>query len=443
MKTMNQKQALDILKMGNNVFLTGPAGSGKTYVLNQYISYLKEHNVAIGITASTGIAATHINGMTIHSWSGIGIKDVLHEKDLKALLEKVHLRMRFIYAKVLIIDEISMLHGYRLDMVDKVCRAFTFKDEPFGGLQVIMCGDFFQLPPITRPGEKGGFAYEAEVWNNMNLKVCYLDEQYRQADGSFLSVLNDIRNSRVTEDTIDLLTSRLNKDIDNTTVPTKLFTHNVDVDTINATELTHIDTHSYVFRMSGTGKKELIDVMKKACLAPEELVLKKGAIVMFVKNNYDKGYVNGTLGEVIDFGLENYPIVRTLDGREIQAKPEAWAVEDEGVIKAEVKQVPLRLAWAITIHKSQGMSLDAAVIDLSKSFVPGMGYVALSRVRTLEGMKLTGINNMALMVNPDVSEMDKEFHSLSDDAQGELYKLVDSEKEDRQLKYIRSIRGKK
>nr|MBP9687908.1 hypothetical protein [Candidatus Woesebacteria bacterium] len=222
-----------------------------------------------------------------------------------------------------------------------------------------------------------------------------------------------------------------------------LFTHNVDVDTINATELTHIDTHSYVFRMSGTGKKELIDVMKKACLAPEELVLKKGAIVMFVKNNYDKGYVNGTLGEVIDFGLENYPIVRALDGREIQAKPEAWAVEDEGVIKAEVKQVPLRLAWAITIHKSQGMSLDAAVIDLSKSFVPGMGYVALSRVRTLEGMKLTGINNMALMVNPDVSEMDKEFHSLSDDAQGELYKLVDSEKEDRQLKYIRSIRGKK
>lgn len=441
---MNQKQALDILKMGNNVFLTGPAGSGKTYVLNQYIDYLKSHNVAIGITASTGIAATHINGMTIHSWSGIGIKDKLFEKDMKALLEKVHLRMRFIYAKVLVIDEISMLHGYRLDLVDQVCRAFSFKDEPFGGLQVIMCGDFFQLPPITRPGERGGFAYEAEIWNKMDLKVCYLDEQYRQADGSFLSILNDIRNSRVTEDTIDLLNSRLNKDIENMEVPTKLFTHNIDVDSINATELTHIDSHSYVFRMSGTGKKELVDVMKKACLAPEELTLKKGAIVMFVKNNYDKGYVNGTLGEVIDFSLDNhYPIVKTLDGREIEAKPEGWAVEDEGVIKAEVKQVPLRLAWAITIHKSQGMSLDAAVIDLSKSFVPGMGYVALSRVRTLEGMKLTGINNMALMVNPDVSEMDKRLRELSDEALSELFSLDESGKQEKQTNYIKSIQGKK
>lgn len=157
---MTQDEAMDLLKMGHNVFLTGPAGSGKTYLLNKYIEYLKEKEVSVGITASTGIAATHLNGMTIHSWSGIGIKDKLEKQDINDLKNRIYLQIRFSLVKVLIIDEISMLHGYRLDMVDQVCRAFKTGSEPFGGLQVVMCGDFFQLPPVARDGEDDSFVYK-------------------------------------------------------------------------------------------------------------------------------------------------------------------------------------------------------------------------------------------------------------------------------------------
>jgi ATP-dependent exoDNAse (exonuclease V) alpha subunit len=146
---VNQKQALDILKMGNNVFLTGPAGSGKTYLLNQYITYLKSHQIPVGITASTGIAATHMGGTTIHSWSGMGIRDEMTAQDMGELFKRQYLRNRFLHTKVLIIDEISMLHAHQLDIVNKILKTFKGNDLPFGGLQVILCGDFFQLPPIT------------------------------------------------------------------------------------------------------------------------------------------------------------------------------------------------------------------------------------------------------------------------------------------------------
>ncbi len=412
---MTQEEALKILKLGYNVFLTGPAGSGKTYVLNQYIKYLKEKEIQVGVTASTGIAATHLNGMTIHSWSGIGIKDHLSEKDIALLLKRVPLRLRFLDVKVLIIDEISMLHGYRLDMVDYICRLFKQNSEPFGGLQVVMCGDFFQLPPVTRGEEDGGFAYTSNVWQEMDLKVCYLEEQFRQSDDTFLKVLNDIRNNNVSEDTLNYLMGRYNQEVEGFVNPTKLYTHNLDVDTINSSELSKISGTEHLYKMSGTGKKELVELLAKSCLAPEKLILKKGALVMFVKNGFDKGYVNGTLGEIVGYEDDTeYPIVKVKNGREIVARPEDWIIDDEGVVKAQVSQIPLRLAWAITVHKSQGMSLDAAVIDLSKSFVPGMGYVALSRVRTLKGMKLVGFNNMALRVNMEVLQMDERMRENSE-----------------------------
>jgi len=421
---MTQQEALQIMKLGNSVYLTGAAGSGKTYVLNQYIDYLRRNKVSMGITASTGIAATHINGMTIHSWSGIGIKDSLAGSDIDALLDKPHLRMRFLSTKVLIIDEISMIHAYRLDMIDKVCKAFKYNDKPFGGLQIIMCGDFFQLPPVTRGSEDGSFVYKSEVWNSMDLKVCYLEEQHRQQDGPFLHVLNDIRNNDVTEDTMNYLASRFEQDIEGFDSPTKLYTHNIDVDSINQKHLQVLNETPHAHKMSSTGKADLVEILRKSCLAPENLVLKIGAAVMFVKNNFEAGYVNGTLGKVIGFSSQNYPIVKTFDGKTITATPDSWAVEVEGMVKAEITQVPLRLAWAITIHKSQGMSLDAAEIDLSKSFLPGMGYVALSRVRTLAGMKLVGFNNMALRVNAEVLEVDRQLKDLSTFSEDYLHDLT-------------------
>ena len=173
--------------------------------------------------------------------------------------------------------------------------------------------------------------------------------------------------------------------------------------------------------MVSRGDLELVAELKQACLAPEELILKKGAVVMFVKNNVDKGYVNGTLGVVIDFDKENnYPIVETKNGRTI-AEPEEWSIEDDDdQVLAAIVQVPLRLAWAITVHKSQGMSLDCAEIDLSKAFIEGMGYVALSRVRTLSGIKLMGLNELALKVNQEIIESDVGFRNASDEARVSL-----------------------
>ncbi|MCK5084727.1 MAG: hypothetical protein KAQ64_03665, partial [Candidatus Pacebacteria bacterium] len=205
----------------------------------------------------------------------------------------------------------------------------------------------------------------------------------------------------------------LKKQINCSIKPTKLYTHNLDVDAINGFELSKIQEKEKIFDMSSDGLSVIVASLKKNCLAPEELKLKIGAVVMFVKNNFRKGYVNGTLGEIIGFDEDNLPIVKTKLGREIVAEQTSWGIEQKGQVVASISQIPLRLAWAITVHKSQGMSLDAAEIDLSKSFERGMGYVALSRVRQLDGIKLMGINQMALRVNEQIVEKDKEFKELS------------------------------
>jgi len=415
---MKQDTAFRILKAGYHVYLGGSAGTGKTHLLNRFIQHLKDQMVEVGVTASTGIAATHLGGVTIHSWSGLGIRDELSRDDLKKLKKKHYLRARIKKAEVLIIDEISMLSADQLDMVDEICREFRRNDLPFGDMQVVLCGDFFQLPPISRHNEAPRYAYDSNVWQQMNIKICYLDEAHRQNDPQFLSILEEIRSNKVSQKSRDLLEGRRNQPIKNYT--TKLYTHNVNVDRINRDQLERIDEEAHLYSMSDDGIEALVGTLKKHCLAPDHLVLKKGAKVMFVKNNFDKGYVNGTLGEVIGFDPDRNPIVKTNEGLKITVKPVSWAIEENDEIKAEIKQMPLRLAWAITIHKSQGMSLDAAEIDLSKSFVRGMGYVALSRVKSLNGIHLWGLNEMALAVDPDVIELDQRLREASRDAEEEF-----------------------
>jgi hypothetical protein len=432
---MTQEQALDILKFGHNVFLTGPAGSGKTHVLNEYITYLRERNINVAVTASTGIAATHIGGQTIHSWSGIGIKNSLTEQDLDDLEQKKPLFKRFDQTSVLVIDEISMLGAHQLDMVDQVARQLRHSLLPFGGIQVIFTGDFFQLPPV---GRDSSYAFDSNVWRKHPPLVCYLTSQYRHNDESLTKVLSDIRQQNITPSTHATLTTRTGVALETDT--TKLFTHNIDVDSLNEGALEQVDGESEVYDMSSSGSSSYVESLKKGCLAPERLVLKVGAKVMFVKNDPAGQFVNGTLGTVVELG-EYAPTVETINGEHIEAEPLEWAYHVNDVKKASITQVPLRLAWAITIHKSQGMTLDAADIDLSKTFTPGQGYVALSRVRSLKHLSLRGFNDKSLEVDNRVVEIDQQLQGRSQAAVDRLKALTQKNISDRQTAFIKAAGG--
>lgn len=429
---MQQDDALSLLKMGKNVFLTGAAGSGKTYVLNQYINYLKEHNVQVAVTASTGVAATHLHGTTIHSWSGIGVKETISVHDLEQLQKNKRIKSNYKKTKILIIDEISMLHKHQLDMVDTIARYLLDCDQAFGGIQVVLCGDFFQLPPVSfsAKDKEKQFAYEASVWSDKNFLVCYLHEQHRQGNDSLLTVLNDIRSGTAGEHTKIHLRTRYKKEPQGATKATKLYTLNVNVDLINESELANIQGQEKTFTMVSEGFGALVEGLKRNCLAQEQLKLKIGAEVMFIKNHPKGTYVNGTQSVVVGFekGRDAWPIVKTYGNQIITAYPEDWIYEDNGVARARITQVPLRLAWALTIHKCQGMTLDAAEIDLGDAFEPGMGYVALSRVRSLNGLKLINLNEMALKVHPKILQHDRIFKDNSSAVVKYLHGLSEEEK---------------
>ena len=410
---MRQTQALTILLDGRSAFLTGPPGAGKTYVLNEFVRRATRAGRSVAVTASTGIAATHIGGTTIHSWSGLGIRDSLSTHDHDWLKANDRLRKRYNAVDVLVIDEISMLHGARLDMVDEACRLLRDRpDEPFGGLQVVLVGDLFQLPPVTRGSALADFAHTSAAWQALNPAICYLSEQHRQSGDALLELLEAMRSGDLYQSHIDALLSRRGVQPAHGVPVTKLFTHNVDVEAINQRQLQALPAAAKHFSMQSKGSKAKVEQLKSGVLAPEELDLKLGAEVMFVANDFAAGFVNGSRGSVIGFD-DNLPRVQLLTGRTIKVEPHTWTLAEDGRTRAEVAQLPLRLAWAITIHKSQGMSLDAAQIDLSKSFTPGMGYVALSRVRTLDGVYLEGINALALKLHPDIQEFDHHLRRAS------------------------------
>src|SRR3989339_699203 len=426
---MTQEETLAVLKTGKNVFLTGEPGSGKTHTINAYVSYLRSRGIEPAITASTGIAATHLGGMTIHSWSGIGIKKTLSRSELKEICERDRLVRRVLGTNVLLIDEISMLDANTLSLVDLVCRTLRKNDTPFGNLQTVFVGDFFQLPPVSRGDETPPlYAFQAEVWTSANPLVCYLSEHHRQEDGNFLAILRALRTGFVSpEDRACLLGCCKNPETI-ADVP-KLFPHNANVDAINATELEKLPGESREFSMTNQGPPTLVEQLMRGCLSPNCLQLKKGARVMFTKNEFLQNYVNGTLGDVIGFSKETgFPTVRTRSGRLITVEPATWEIKDNGRLLASVRQLPLRLAWAITVHKSQGMSLDAAYMDLSRAFTYGQGYVALSRVRSLAGLFLGGLNDRALEVDPDILSQDTVFHSQSDQTKNSKASKNDSYK---------------
>lgn len=410
---MRQKQALGVMLSGTSVFLTGPPGAGKTYVLNEFVRRAERRGKRVAVTASTGIAATHIGGATIHSWSGLGIRDQLTPYDKEWLRANDRLKKRYNSTDILVIDEVSMLHGTRLDMVNEACKLLRDSDAPFGGIQVILVGDLFQLPPVNRESDLVDFVHTSAAWDELEPKICYLSEQHRQAGDQLLDVLEAMRRGEVEEWHTQSLMERLGKKPDADVPVTRLYAHNVDVDSINQRHLAALDSETRTFTMETKGSASKVDQLVRSVLAPEILELKNGAEVMFVANNFAEGFVNGSRGQVIGF-QNGMPRVQLLSsGRTLTVEQHSWTLMEDGKKRAEVLQLPLRLAWAITIHKSQGMSLDAAEIDLGKSFTPGMGYVALSRVRSLDGVYLTGMNNMAMQLHPDIFEFDAILRAAS------------------------------
>lgn len=535
---MKQATALDILKTGKNVFLTGSAGAGKTYTINQYLHYLRARDVAVAVTASTGIAATHMNGMTIHSWAGIGISNELTAKDIARIKKRTVVVERIERTKVLVIDEISMLHRQQFELINQVLQAIKENTLPFGGIQLLVAGDFFQLPPIGEPHEsnRDKFAFMAQAWLDADFQICYLSEQHRQTTDKTAvlgntyygldlnAILNQIRSQQFTPHIMPALTATAEHVLaDNRT---RLFTHNVNVQAINEQELGKLTTAAHTFRAWGEGDEKLVETLKKSVRNTPELVLKLGAKVMFIKNNTELNVSNGTMGKVVDFvattlkqpnkqtnspsnnspsknlsepldeqalaadatalldAIEQeqqadmadlldevnggqsqqthptdddtaatdtaddklsellYPLVELNDGRKVIAEYDSWRIDDEeGEILAAYYHIPLTLAWAITIHKSQGMTLDAAEVDLSKTFEKGQGYVALSRLKQLSGLQLLGVNELSLQLDPLARGADQRFQAISTEQEREFLTRSKKQLNDLHREFIIQCRG--
>lgn len=409
---MTQEKALQHLKEPEtNVFLTGQPGTGKTYTINQYIEWLVDNGVMPNVTASTGIAAIHVGGGTLHSFLGVRDDNSLTTEDIENILASPWTRDRLCKCEVLIVDEISMVSSKLLDVAAMLLMAARNNDKPFGGVKLVVVGDFFQLPPV-----KGEFAFKSEAWQQADFQVCYLHEQYRQNDQVFNDILTNIRAGKLDDTQKAIIRERVVDDASTLDGAVRLDTHNHKVDKINDMKLSRLETAPRTYKMDKRGNEEAVKALVKNCLSPEQLILKPGAKVMFTKNDVQKRWVNGTQGEVVQ--CDDYSVkVELRNGMKVDVGIEDWErCEGYGANKkviALISQIPLKLAYAITIHKSQGMTLDEAVIDVSHVFACGHAYVAVSRVRSLEGVHFQGrLTKGFLKVDEDVMEMDKHFLSV-------------------------------
>ena len=379
---------------GRNCFLTGAGGTGKSTQLREFI---EESAIEVDVTAPTGVAALNVDGMTIHRFCGMMLGpesgqpfEEYFQKlndDPRRSIGKGFQRVR--NCKVLVIDEVSMLPGRQLDFVDFLFRRLRRRDEPFGGCQVIVTGDFLQLPPVRKgEAEHYDWAFQSRAWKEAGFRTFLLTQVRRQDEPAFVRALADFRVGRVWGDTARILQSRVRSN-----PPSKmprLFTHNVQVDKWNNFQLGELPGDEVVFKAIESGPQPHLDYLKKNLLTPEILRLKPGALVMFtvnlnVKDQRDPAFVNGQVGIVER--IERDAVWVHTECELLRVERFDWIYDRNDPDSAKFSQFPLRLAWAMTIHKAQGLTLESAYLDIRAAREPGQAYVAVSRVRSLAGLQ--------------------------------------------------------
>jgi len=362
-------------------------------------------------TASTGVAGVAIGGTTLHSFAGVGLGDQPVEILIKKVKNNRFKSRSWQQADVLIVDEVSMLDAKFFDKLDKIGRAVRYQPKlPFGGIQLLLTGDFLQLPPVNKTKIKGAvFAFESDAWKNARLKNFVLEKVYRQEDMAFVAMLAEIRQGKCSEKTRSLLNDKALesfsgiKATDDGIIPTKLYATNRQVRGENKLELEKIETEARSFTASDVGDKFFIGMLQKNCTAMAELQLKVGAQVVLIKNlDVELGLCNGSRGVVDSFTSAEegkMPVVLFANGHKMVIGPGEWEIKVDGEVKARRTQVPLLLAWALTIHKCQGMTLDRVVLSMGSLFEDAQAYVALSRCRSLEGLKLLDFDASLIRAN--------------------------------------------
>ncbi len=402
--TSCQTAALDILQREGNVFLTGAAGTGKSFLLGQYLA--DKPADAFPVVASTGAAAVLVGGRTFHSFFALGIMEGGIDATVARALRSRKLVYRLLTACCLIIDEVSMLSGTTLAAAERIARLARNRDEPWGGLRLIVVGDFAQLPPVTPNGHTKDWAFLHDVWKDSAFQPALLSTVMRTQDSDFLHILNLIRSGTVNEDVTRFLDSRT-IDFGEEPEGTRLYPHRSSADNYNLRKLLATPGRERSFHTVYEGEERLIESAKKAMPIPDVLMLKEDALVMLRKNDtsLDQLYVNGSLGRVRDIGDDTLTIT-LLSGPTIEVEKQKFSyLNGDGLEVAAAWNFPVTLAWATTIHKAQGTSVDSLIADLGALWEPGQAYVALSRVRSAGGVHIERWTPQAIRSEPLVTAL--------------------------------------